>query len=326
MARWGRHYFDQQRYSLWRHWFHLQSRKFRPSYSCHFNHFQAKFSQNYTVTELEKRWFDLMYDDQINARAKFRLSRCSPDLIDRMEVGCLLGISWRAFTFQSRVPLSLSEKFVLEDRSLVQLADAQKLMMENPAAFQYARTPQQLIDQSHILNMWVSLRRLYCHKLCIVLLGSKISNFKWSNIVLRAKSRRKSARFVPFDVRLARPSSHTSEESDTDEIRPIRVMPELPYLKGKNAVFPILHDRVLIGRSTSTWKADVNLSEEGPASIIARKQAILSCDAQNEYKIKNTGRRPMIVDAKVLLEGDYTIIHHYSVIEIAYIRLVFICL
>lgn len=103
-------------------------------------------------------------------------------------------------------------------------------------------------------------------------------------------------------------------------------MPEKPYLKGKNAVFPILHDRVLIGRSTSMWKADVNLSEEGPASIIARKQAILSRDAQNEYKIKNTGRRPMIVDAKVLLEGDYTIIHDYSVIEIAYIRLVFKCL
>ncbi|KAF8367622.1 mcrs-1 [Pristionchus pacificus] len=239
----------------------------------------AKFSQKYTVTELEKRWFDLMYDDQINARAKFRLSRCSPDLIDRME---------------SRVPLSLSEKFVLEDRSLVQIADAQKLMLENPAAFQYARTPQQLIDQSHILNM--------------------------------AKSRRTNSRFVPFDVRLARPSSYTSEEADPEDIRPLRAMPEKPYLKGKNAVFPILHDRVLIGRSTSMWKADVNLSEEGPASIIARKQAILSRDAQNEYKIKNTGRRPMIVDAKVLLEGDYTIIHDYSVIEIAYIRLVFKCL
>ncbi|GMS88659.1 hypothetical protein PENTCL1PPCAC_10839 [Pristionchus entomophagus] len=238
----------------------------------------VKFSKKYTTAELEKRWFDLMYDEELNGQAKKRFSQRIESL-DRL---------------QNQIPISLAEKFLLNSVSHPELEDMERMLDEHPSlgGFHASRNPQQLMDQHAILSL----------------------------------SNCEEPRLASFDQRI---SSEQSTEMDAlgyplsfsiDDIAENSSMPRV-YLKGKLTNYPITHDRVIIGRSTRLHKVDVDLS----ASVIARRQALLTGDSYNEYKIKNTGRRPMIVDGKSLLEGNYTSITYNSIIEIAHIRLIFKC-
>ncbi|GMS85289.1 hypothetical protein PENTCL1PPCAC_7464, partial [Pristionchus entomophagus] len=61
----------------------------------------VKFSKKYTISQLEKRWFDLLYDEEINSQAKKRLSQCM-DGIEKL---------------QKQIPLSLAETFMMNEFS-----------------------------------------------------------------------------------------------------------------------------------------------------------------------------------------------------------------
>lgn len=73
-------------------------------------------------------------------------------------------------------------------------------------------------------------------------------------------------------------------------------------------------------------QTDVNLSLEGPASRISRKQAILKrCinaeTKKEEFFITNTGKLPMYVDGSTVVQGNKARLFDSSIIEIAQIRL-----
>lgn len=83
--------------------------------------------------------------------------------------------------------------------------------------------------------------------------------------------------------------------------------------------------QITFGRCTKDSIVDVDLSLEGPAKKISRRQGMIELQENGEFIIVNTGKRAFYVDSQpVLREGNCTVIHNNSVVEIDGLRFVFL--
>ena|SRR6218665_2336247 len=89
-------------------------------------------------------------------------------------------------------------------------------------------------------------------------------------------------------------------------------------------LFPTTHLRltdrwffqITLGRSTKDNQIDVDLSLEGPAWKISRRQGMIRLWNTGEFYITNEGKRPIYVDAQPVLPGSKQLLHNNSVIEV----------
>lgn len=99
----------------------------------------------------------------------------------------------------------------------------------------------------------------------------------------------------------------------------------LAVLRGRHMRYLMILRQISFGRNTKNSIVDVDLSLEGPAKKISRRQGMIELQANGEFIIVNTGKRPFYVDSQpVLRNGNCTVIHNNSVIEIDGLRFVFL--
>lgn len=91
---------------------------------------------------------------------------------------------------------------------------------------------------------------------------------------------------------------------------------ELAVFRGKVVEFRMAQKSVTFGRATPTNKVDFDLSLEGPAFKISRRQARVDFTDNGEFLLHNEGRRPLLVDGKVLLSGRSIQLHDNQTIEV----------
>lgn len=70
------------------------------------------------------------------------------------------------------------------------------------------------------------------------------------------------------------------------------------------------------GRTTAGGTVDIDLSLEGPAWKISRRQGVLKLRASGEFLISNEGRRPFFVDGKPVLTGSRSKLSNNCVLEV----------
>jgi flagellar basal body rod protein FlgG len=80
--------------------------------------------------------------------------------------------------------------------------------------------------------------------------------------------------------------------------------PQLPLLQ------------ISLGRCTKEAQIDVDLSLEGPAWKISRRQGIIKLKNTGEFYIANEGKRPIYIDGKPVLRGNKAKLIHNSVVEV----------
>lgn len=101
--------------------------------------------------------------------------------------------------------------------------------------------------------------------------------------------------------------------------------PVIAVLRGRNMRYLMQVKQITFGRCTKDSLVDVDLSLEGPANKISRRQGMIELQSNGEFIIVNTGRRPFYVDSQpVLRGGNCTVIHNNSVVEIDGLRFVFL--
>uniref|UniRef100_A0A6G1SEW9 Microspherule protein 1 n=1 Tax=Aceria tosichella TaxID=561515 RepID=A0A6G1SEW9_9ACAR len=111
----------------------------------------------------------------------------------------------------------------------------------------------------------------------------------------------------------------TSESDFSDSTSNIAV------LRGRHMRYLMQLNQITFGRCTKDSIVDVDLSLEGPAKRISRRQGMIELQSNGEFVIINTGRRPFYVDSQPVLEGgNCTVIHNNSVVEIDGLRFVFL--
>jgi len=74
--------------------------------------------------------------------------------------------------------------------------------------------------------------------------------------------------------------------------------------------------KITLGRSTKDNQIDVDLSLEGPAWKISRRQGVIRLKKNGEFSIVNEGKRPVYVDGRAVLTGCRDVLHNNSVIEV----------
>ena len=72
-----------------------------------------------------------------------------------------------------------------------------------------------------------------------------------------------------------------------------------------------------MGRVTKDNQVDVDLSLEGPAYKISRRQGSIKLRNSGEFILSNLGKRALYVDGKTILPNSKTKLHNNSVIEVS---------
>lgn len=99
----------------------------------------------------------------------------------------------------------------------------------------------------------------------------------------------------------------------------------LAVLRGRHMRYLMILRQITFGRCTKNSIVDVDLSLEGPAKKISRRQGMIELQSNGEFIIINTGKRPFYVDSQpVLRDGHCTVIHNNSVVEIDGLKFVFL--
>lgn len=75
--------------------------------------------------------------------------------------------------------------------------------------------------------------------------------------------------------------------------------------------------QIAVGRSTRDHPIDVDLSLEGPAAKVSRKQATIRLRNSGEFFMSSEGKRPIFVDGRPVLQGNKVKLNHNSVIEVS---------
>ncbi|XP_074593231.1 microspherule protein Rcd5 [Brevipalpus obovatus] len=98
----------------------------------------------------------------------------------------------------------------------------------------------------------------------------------------------------------------------------------LAVLRGRLVRYLMRSREITLGRRTKDSVVDVDLSLEGPAAKISRKQGLIKLQPNGDFVLANTGKRATYVDSKAILSGGCAKLYNNSVVEIAGLRFVFL--
>ncbi|TNM89032.1 hypothetical protein fugu_005286 [Takifugu bimaculatus] len=98
----------------------------------------------------------------------------------------------------------------------------------------------------------------------------------------------------------------------------------LAALRGRMVRYLMRSREITLGRATKDKPIDIDLSLEGPAWKISRKQGIIKLKNNGDFLIANEGRRPIYIDGRPVLSGSKWKLNNNSVVEIAGLRFVFL--
>ncbi|KOB78826.1 putative Microspherule protein 1 [Operophtera brumata] len=309
-------------------------------------HRGVKFSCRFTVSELQSRWYALLYNAEVSRVAVAAMSNLHPDLVAANkhpkieEFQELLEANPHVF-YPSRTAKTLMAHWqllkqyqLLPDQTVHPLpknqndkintfSDAEETM--NDAELPDYKedgidVEMQLADRCSVAGGNVELDKntlaVLRGRLVRYLMRSResvasvnVELDKNTLAVLRG-------RLVRYLVR-SRESWHVLVQSvaggnvELDKNT-------LAFLRGRLVRY------IAVGRSTRDHSIDVDLSLEGPATKVSRKQATIRLRNTGDFFMSSEGKRPIFVDGRPILQGNKVKLNHNSVIEIAGLRFIFL--
>ncbi|TMS18775.1 Microspherule protein 1 [Larimichthys crocea] len=281
-------------------------------------HLGVKFSCRFTLREIKERWYALLYDPVISKLAWQAMRQLHPEAIAAI---------------QSKALFSQSEEALLAkigSTSQPKLDVFQEILSKQPGVFHPSRTPKSLLVHWQLLKQYYLLDDQS---------GDQVLNFS-------------DAEQMVDDVKLKESRDEVLEHelmiSDRHQKREIRQLEqELPRwqvlvdsitgmsmpdfdnqtlaaLRGRMVRYLMRSREITLGRATKDKPIDVDLSLEGPAWKISRKQGIIKLKNNGDFFIANEGRRPIYIDGRPVLSGNKWKLNNNSVVEIAGLRFVFL--
>ncbi|XP_047097684.1 microspherule protein 1 isoform X3 [Schistocerca piceifrons] len=98
----------------------------------------------------------------------------------------------------------------------------------------------------------------------------------------------------------------------------------LAVLRGRLVRYLMRSREITMGRTTKDSSVDVDLSLEGPAWKISRRQGTIRLRNNGDFFLSSEGKRPIYVDGRPILAGNKYRLNNNSVIEIAGLRFIFL--
>lgn len=98
----------------------------------------------------------------------------------------------------------------------------------------------------------------------------------------------------------------------------------LAVLRGRLVRYLMRSREITVGRSTHDHSVDVDLSLEGPAWKVSRRQGTIRLRNNGDFFLSSEGKRAIYVDGRPILAGNKYRLNNNSVVEIAGLRFIFL--
>ncbi|XP_056886864.1 microspherule protein 1 [Takifugu flavidus] len=287
-------------------------------------HLGVKFSCRFTLREIKERWYALLYDPVISKLAWQAMRQLHPEAIAAI---------------QSKALFSQAEEALLakiSSTSQPKLETFLELLSKHPHVFHSARTPKSLLVHWQLLKQYYLLEDQTVQPLPK---GDQVLNFSDAEQMVD-DVKLKDGRDEVLEHELMISDRHQKKEIRqleqelprwqvlVDNITGMS-MPDfdnqtLAALRGRMVRYLMRSREITLGRATKDKPIDIDLSLEGPAWKISRKQGIIKLKNNGDFLIANEGRRPIYIDGRPVLSGSKWKLNNNSVVEIAGLRFVFL--
>ncbi|KAM9410578.1 microspherule protein 1 [Pholidichthys leucotaenia] len=287
-------------------------------------HLGVKFSCRFTLREIKERWYALLYDPVISKLAWQAMRQLHPEAIAAI---------------QSKALFSQAEQVLLAkigSTSQPKLDVFQELLSKHPDVFHPSRTPKSLLVHWQLLKQYYLLDDQSVQPLPK---GDQVLNFSDAEqmvddiklkdsrdevleheLMISDRNQKKEIRQLEQEL----PRWQVLVDSITGMSMPDFDNQTLAALRGRMVRYLMRSREITLGRATKDKQIDVDLSLEGPAWKISRKQGIIKLKNNGDFFIANEGRRPFYIDGRPVLSGSKWKLNNNSVVEIAGLRFVFL--
>ncbi|XP_034834124.1 microspherule protein 1 [Maniola hyperantus] len=288
-------------------------------------HRGIKFSCRFTVGELQSRWYALLYNAEVSRVAIAAMRNLHPDLIAAVQ--------------QQALYSNAEEELLgtLSSNSHPAPEKFQELLEQNPHVFYPTRTAKSLMNHWQLLKQYQLLPDQTVQPLPKGQ-GDSVMTFSDAEETLN-DSELPDYKEDGIDIEM-----HLADRIEKKDIRLLenslsrwQVLVQsvagggveldkntLAVLRGRLVRYLMRSREIAVGRSTRDHTIDVDLSLEGPAAKVSRKQATIRLRNSGDFFMSSEGKRPIFVDGRPVLQGNKVKLNHNSVIEIAGLRFVFL--
>ncbi|KAK3853111.1 hypothetical protein Pmani_031042 [Petrolisthes manimaculis] len=287
-------------------------------------HRGVKFSCKFTLGEVQERWYALLYDPTVSRIAQQAMKNLHPDQIQAVQSRALYSKTEEellgAIKSNSNPTLQTFEQHLKENPHVFFPARSAKALMAHWQLLkQYHLLPDQTVpplnkngpvkdfseveQQIHDSELYESSDDLLEHELGVASRGSK------------REIRLLEDKVSKWQVLVDTVTGISPPEFDNQT---------LAVLRGRLVRYLMRSREITLGRKASGVNVDVDLSLEGPAWKISRRQGIIKLRNTGDFLVANEGKRPIYVDGKPVLAGNKTKLNNNSVVEIASLRFIFL--
>lgn len=96
----------------------------------------------------------------------------------------------------------------------------------------------------------------------------------------------------------------------------------LAVLRGRLVRYLMRSKEITFGRNSKDITVDVDLTLEGPAYKISRKQGTIKLRSNGDFFISNEGKRPLYIDGVPLLQGNKSRLNNNCVVEVCSVQFI----
>ncbi|XP_061398913.1 microspherule protein 1 [Musca vetustissima] len=285
-------------------------------------HRGTKFSCKFTLTEVQNRWSALLYEPALSRIAVAAMRNLHPEIIESV---------------QRKALFSTAEEELLatiKSTDNPKLEQFQELLDKNASVFYSARTAKSL--QNH----WQMMKQYQLLSDQVVNISDQPLTFSDAEDLIK-DAELNEQRDEALEIELALADRQNKREIRllenelsrwnvlVDSMTGVGIAPEfdgqtLAVMRGRLVRYLMRSKEITFGRDAKDCVVDVDLSLEGPATKISRKQGTIKLRSNGDFFIANEGKRPIFIDGVPLLSGNKTRLANNCVVEMAGLRFVFL--
>jgi microspherule protein 1 len=281
-------------------------------------HRGVKFSCKFTVQELSNRWYSLLYDESISRIAVTSMRNLHPEMISAVQCKALF---------------SKAEEEILAG---VKSGDSptdenfQELLTKNATVFYHARTPKSLMIHWELMRQYSLLND---QTIPLSSTPEGLATFSDYEDMLNDNELLAEQKDDNLDVEMSLADRKNKREIRTienelsrwsvllDNVTGIGISPEfdnqtLAILRGRAVRYLMRSREITFGRNSNDFVVDVNLSLEGAAYKVSRKQGTIKLKNNGDFFVVNEGKRPIFIDGVPVVTGARTKLNNNNVIEV----------
>lgn len=290
----------------------------------------TKFSCHFRLAEVQERWYTLMYDPVISKLAIEAVRNLPDEVVHRVA---------QAAPFSREEEDAIGGCSIKSTAATVDVGVFEQLLAAQAAVFHPARTARDLLthwqymkqytllpDQTvqplprpesgqHILNFHDGEEQLVDQELAAPQDGQLAGELGLVDRMAKREIRRIEAEVAKWQIVVEQVTGQAAPDFDNQT---------LAVLRGRLVRYLMRSREISVGRAAKDHTVDVDLTLEGPASKVSRRQAVIKLKNSGDFHLANEGARPVMVNGKAVVTGEMARLANNAVVEFCNLRFVFL--